>query len=110
MFSAYALRVIMFAPNASPVVKRQRTWHIGPTTCVFASRSTAYRQLRVVGGSQELAHRRHLILDPAGEYERVSGVLADEARCSGDTVGDHICSGAAGLGDRLRSALDGRGP
>src|SRR3954449_9579563 len=43
MFNAYALRVIMLAPNASPVVKRQRTWHIGPTTCVFASRSTAYR-------------------------------------------------------------------
>ena len=41
MFSAYALRVIMFGPTASPVVKRQRTWHIGPTTCVFASRSTA---------------------------------------------------------------------
>ena len=41
MFSAYALRVIMFAPTASPVVKRQRTWHIGPTTCVFTSRSTA---------------------------------------------------------------------
>jgi hypothetical protein len=41
MFSAYALRVIMFAPNASPVVKRQRTWHIGPTTWVFASRRTA---------------------------------------------------------------------
>ena len=41
MFSAYALRVIMFAPNASPVVKRQRTWHMGPTTCVFASRRTA---------------------------------------------------------------------
>ncbi len=44
MFSAYALRVIMFAPKASPVVKRQRTWHIGPTTCVFASRRTAWRE------------------------------------------------------------------
>src|SRR3954451_18373044 len=43
MFSGYALRVIMFAPKASPVVKRQRKWHIGPTTCVFASRRTAYR-------------------------------------------------------------------
>ena len=41
MFSAYALRVIMFGPTASPVVKRQSTWHIGPTTCVFASRRTA---------------------------------------------------------------------
>src|ERR1700740_1993659 len=33
----------MLGPTASPVVKRQRTWHIGPTTCVFASRSTAWR-------------------------------------------------------------------
>src|SRR3954451_3555920 len=33
----------MFGPTASPVVKRQSTWHIGPTTCVFASRSTAWR-------------------------------------------------------------------
>ena len=41
MFSAYALRVIMFGPTASPVVQRQSTWHIGPTTCVFASRRTA---------------------------------------------------------------------
>ncbi len=41
MFSAYAFRVIMFGPTASPVVNRQRTWHIGPTTCVFASRRTA---------------------------------------------------------------------
>ena len=44
MFKAYALRVIMFGPTASPVVQRQSTWHIGPTTCVFTSRSTAYRE------------------------------------------------------------------
>src|SRR5215210_7667162 len=31
----------MFGPTASPVVHDQRTWHIGPTTCVFASRSRA---------------------------------------------------------------------
>ena len=30
----------MFGPTASPVVQRQSTWHIGPTTCVFTSRST----------------------------------------------------------------------
>src|SRR5512133_2724702 len=31
----------MFAPTASPVVQRQSTWHIGPTTCVFTSRRRA---------------------------------------------------------------------
>src|SRR5919206_137664 len=31
MFSAYALRVIMFGPTASPVVHRHSTWHIGTT-------------------------------------------------------------------------------
>src|SRR5215211_2666737 len=33
----------MFAPTASPVVHPQSTWHIGPTTCVVASRSFAWR-------------------------------------------------------------------
>ena len=32
----------MFAPTASPVVQRQSTWHIGPTTCVFTSRSARF--------------------------------------------------------------------
>src|SRR5919109_900707 len=41
MFRRYELRVIMFGPTASPVVHDQRTWHIGPTTCVFASRRRA---------------------------------------------------------------------
>src|SRR5918998_4106257 len=45
MFRKYAFRVIMFAPTASPVVHRQRTWHIGPTTCVFTSRSLANREM-----------------------------------------------------------------
>src|SRR5687767_5552572 len=31
----------MFGPTASPVVQAQSTWHIGPTTCVFTSRSFA---------------------------------------------------------------------
>src|SRR5918997_7202226 len=44
MFRRYELRVIMFAPTASPVVQRQRTWHIGPTTCVLTSRSFAKRE------------------------------------------------------------------
>ena len=31
----------MFVPTASPVVQRQSTWHIGPTTWVFTSRRRA---------------------------------------------------------------------
>ena len=31
----------MFVPTASPVVQRQSTWHIGPTTCVVTSRRRA---------------------------------------------------------------------
>ena len=34
----------MFGPHASPVVHAQRTWHIGPTTCVVASRRRACRE------------------------------------------------------------------
>src|SRR5687767_13426366 len=45
MFRAYELRVIMFGPHASPVVQLQRTWHIGPTTCVSTSRSLAWREM-----------------------------------------------------------------
>src|SRR5687768_12087327 len=45
MFSAYELRVIMFGPQASPVVQVQSTWHIGPTTCVSTSRSFACREI-----------------------------------------------------------------
>src|SRR6476620_11410395 len=41
MFSAYALRVIMFGPHASPVVNAHMTWHIGPMTCVSTSRRRA---------------------------------------------------------------------
>ena len=64
MFSAYALRVIMFAPTASPVVKAHMTWHIGPTTCVSTSRSFAHfdthsssrfaSQSRIVGSSPSI--------------------------------------------------------
>ncbi len=77
MFSAYAFRVIMFGPTASPVVQRQSTWHIGPTTCVFASRSRARRDS--AGSSDPLEprlHRRQLAVDPARERERVGGVAA----------------------------------
>src|ERR671915_321055 len=45
MFSAYELRVIMFGPQASPVVHAHSTWHIGPTTWVSTSRSFAYREI-----------------------------------------------------------------
>src|SRR3954451_21597780 len=41
MFRAYALRVIMFGPQASPVVHAHMTWHIEPTTWVSTSRSFA---------------------------------------------------------------------
>ena len=62
----------MFAPTASPVVQRQSTWHIGPTTCVFTSRSRA--NFDSVGSScslQPLAHRAELAFDPAGELDRL---------------------------------------
>src|SRR5206468_4337405 len=54
MFSAYAFLVIMLGPTASPVVKRQSTWHIAPTTCVFTSRSRARRES--VGLSEDASH------------------------------------------------------
>ncbi len=68
MFSTYELRVIMFAPTASPVVQRQSTWHIGPTTWVLTSRSCAQRESdgSSIDASQ-LAQLVELRLDPAGE-------------------------------------------
>src|SRR5688500_7352317 len=56
MFNRYELRVIMFAPTASPVVQRQSTWHIGPTTCVRISRSFAQRERE--GSSTDSSHSR----------------------------------------------------
>src|SRR5919201_3904373 len=58
MFSAYELRVIMFGPQASPVVNAQRTWHIGPTTCVSTSRSFAYDDSAGVDPTRSASHRR----------------------------------------------------
>src|SRR2546422_7282713 len=46
MFSAYALRVIMFGPHASPVVKAHITWHMGPMTCVSTSRRRANLEIQ----------------------------------------------------------------
>ena len=91
MFSAYALRVIMFGPTASPVVHAQSTWHIGPTTCVFTSRSRARRESD--GSSDDSshdAHRRQLGLDPARERDRVRRARAHEARRARDPVGEHV--------------------
>src|SRR5215208_4487341 len=64
----------MFGPTASPVVHDQRTWHIGPTTCVLASR----RRARVdfcgrsivsshsrIAGSSASSHRASVSASPA---------------------------------------------
>ena len=76
MFSAYALRVIMFGPTASPVVHRHSTWHIGPTTCVFASRSTAYRES---SGMSEL--RDHSRISPTrSSIQRASASASPASR------------------------------
>src|SRR4029077_13154741 len=64
-------------------------------------------QLARVGLAEEVTHRRHLLLDPLRELERVARALADKAGCSGDSVCDHIRSATAGLRDRLRAALHG---
>src|SRR5436190_5512757 len=58
MFSAYELRVIMFGPQASPVVKAHITWHIGPTTCVSTSRSLAYFERAGSASTRSASHRR----------------------------------------------------
>ena len=43
--------MIMFIPQASPVVYAYMTWHIGPTTCVSSSRSFACLE-RLATGSE----------------------------------------------------------
>src|SRR5919202_642491 len=58
MFSAYALRVIMFGPTASPLVNAHITWHIGPTTCVSTSRSFAYLESAASDSTRSASHRR----------------------------------------------------
>src|SRR5829696_4086857 len=65
MFSAYAFRVIMFGPQASPVVQAQSTWHIGPTTCVFTSRSLA--RLDRDGSSNAARKERRSSSDPSNQ-------------------------------------------
>ncbi len=56
MFSAYAFRVIMLGPTASPVVQAQRTWHMGPTTWVPTSRRRAWRES--IGSSEPASQSR----------------------------------------------------
>src|SRR5438105_12287483 len=58
MFKAYALRVIMFGPTASPVVNDQSTWHIGPTTCVSTSRNRARVESAAVVPTRSASQRR----------------------------------------------------
>ena len=58
--------------------------------------SASRRNSRIAGTSPSIQR---------ASVERVAGVLADEARCSGDSVGDHVRSAAARLRDRLRAAL-----
>src|SRR5205814_4364654 len=58
MFSAYELRVIMFGPQASPVVNAHITWHIGPTTCVSTSRSFAYFERAGSASTRSASQRR----------------------------------------------------
>src|SRR6266508_6703950 len=65
MFKRYELRVIMFAPTASPVVQRHSTWHIGPTTCVFSSRSFAHCERD--GSSLDSSHARMASSSPSSQ-------------------------------------------
>ena len=93
----------MFGPTASPVVQAQSTWHIGPTTCVFTSRSRACRES--VGSSEPCEPRR--IAGSSSSIQRASaiasrGVGADEARGAGDPVGEHVRPDRPGRGRAAR--------
>ena len=60
----------MFGPHASPVVQAQRTWHIGPTTCVFTSRSFA--RFESDGSSSAARNARRSSTDASSHLARVS--------------------------------------
>src|ERR1051325_6283239 len=69
----------MFAPTASLVVQRQRTWHIGPTTCVLTSRSRANFESDVsscsssharIASSSPSSHRASSIASAAAEQTK----------------------------------------
>src|SRR5687768_6136526 len=60
----------MFGPQASPVVHAQRTWHIGPTTCVFTSRSFA--RFESVGSSSPARNARRSSTEPSSHLASVT--------------------------------------
>ena len=93
----------MFGPTASPVVQAQRTWHIGPTTCVFTSRRRAWRES--VGSSRRGEPVR--IAGSSGSTQRAraiasAGVGADEARGARDPIGEHVGTHRSGRGRAAR--------
>ena len=100
----------MFAPTASPVVQRQSTWHIGPTTCVFTSRSA--RDCESDGSSLLREPRAHRVgSSPSiqrASVDRLGRRAADEARGARDPVGEDVGAEAARLGDRPRAAVQRR--
>jgi hypothetical protein len=55
----------MFGPTASPVVHDQRTWHMGPTTCVFTSRSRA--RVESSGRGADASHSRIAGTSPSSQ-------------------------------------------
>ena len=57
----------MFGPTASPVVHAQSTWHIGPTTWVFASRRTA--RFESVGSSCDRSQSRRPGSSPSSQRD-----------------------------------------
>ena len=62
----------MFGPQASPVVHAQRTWHIGPTTCVFTSRSFArFEREGVVERGEERTEVVDRVLEPSCKLHSV---------------------------------------
>src|SRR5919202_3004875 len=78
MFSAYELRVIMFGPQASPVVNAQSTWHIGPTTCVSTSGSLAYFDSAGSDSTRSASQRR--ISATCASRKRDSATASSEER------------------------------
>src|SRR5436190_4271617 len=66
----------MLAPTASPLVQRQRTWHIGPTTCVFTSRNRA--NFDSDGSSSSVSHACIAASSPSIQRARCTASSAEE--------------------------------
>ena len=99
--------MIMFIPQASPVVYAYMTWHIGPTTCVSTSRSFAcFERLATGSEASQACISAELPLDPAGEAERLDGVVEEERGRARDPVADDVGAEAAGLADGARAAVE----